>query len=89
MNSYSLTLVLKNDLAEKERTELLGTVTKSFGKLIKEDLWGSRSLVYQIKHQDKGFYTHYEFESEPDQISRLDKMVKLNEDVLRYLLIRN
>lgn len=89
MNSYSLTLVLKNDLEEKERLELLGSVTKSFGKLIKEDLWGSRSLIYPIKHQDKGFYSYYEFESEPSEISRLDKMVKLNEDVLRYLLIRN
>lgn len=88
MNSYQLTLLIKNDLAEKTRKELLDSVTKKFGKLEKEDLWGNKNLAYPIKKQDKAYFAHYEFDAEPKEISGLDKMLKLNEDIIRYLLIR-
>lgn len=88
MNQYLLTLLIKNDLEEKARKELLDGVTKNFGKLSKEDLWGTRSLSYPIKHQDRAFYAHFEFEAEPSSIASLDKSYKLNEDIIRYLLLR-
>lgn len=88
MNSYQLTVLVKNELPEKDRTELLAGITKAFGKLVKEDLWGSKNLSYPIQHQTQAFYAHYEFESDPKTIFALDKSVKLNEDILRYLLIR-
>lgn len=88
MSKYQLTLVLKNDLDEKKRTELLQEVTKALGTTTKEDLWGNKNLAYPIKHQDRAYFAHYEFETEPKSIISLDKMVKLNEDILRYLLIR-
>lgn len=87
-NNYALTLVLKNDLEEKERKALLESITKRFGKLEKEELWGSRDLAYPIKHQTKGFYAHYLFASEAKDIAPLDKAVKIEEDIIRYLLVR-
>lgn len=88
MSNYVLTLVLKSDLDEKARKELLDSVTKKFGKLEKEDLWGQRDLSYPIKKQSKGFYAHYNFQAEASSILSLDKDLKLDEDILRYLLIR-
>lgn len=88
MVNYSLALVIKNSLDEKERKELLESITKKFNKTIKEDLWGTRSLSYKIKHQDKAFYAYFEFESESDQIKSLDKQIKLNEDIIRYLILK-
>lgn len=85
---YQLTVLMKNDLEDKARQELLDGVKKNFGKLTKEDLWGSRSLAYPIKHQDKAFYVHYEFEAEPKTIPALDKNLKLNEDIIRFLLLK-
>lgn len=88
MNSYALTLVLKNDLEEKARKELLDSVTKKLEKVEKEELWGLRDLSYPIKHQSKGYYAHYLFSSEPDKIKSLDKTLKMEEDIIRYLLVR-
>lgn len=85
---YQLTILVKNDLDEKTRKGLLDDVTKNFGKITKEDLWGVRNLAYPIKHMDKAYYAFYEFDSEPNTIPSLDKMVKLNEDIIRYLLVR-
>lgn len=81
-------MVLKNDLDEKARKELLAAVTKKFGKLGKEDVWGVRDLAYPIKHQTKGYYIHYEFEADPADIATLDKALKIEEDIIRYLLVR-
>lgn len=92
MNSYYLTLVLKPDLEEKAKKELFDAVIKKLagedGKVGKEDLWGKRPLAYPIKRQTSGFYAHFEIEADPKDAKGLDKSLDLEEDVLRYLLIR-
>ena len=67
---------------------MVGLVEKKFVKLTKKDLWGIKDLAYPIKHQSKGYYIHFEFEAEPASISALDKDLKMEEDILRYLIIR-
>jgi small subunit ribosomal protein S6 len=88
MNNYYLTLLIKEAVSEKDRKELLAALTKKMGKVEKEDLWGERNLAYQIKHQDKAFYAHFEFSADPKEIKGLDNSLKLNEDVLRYLILK-
>ncbi len=83
-----LTILINESLDEKARQALIDDVVKNFGQKSKEDLWGSKSLSYPIKHQNKAFYAHFEFSSEPSSIPPLDKKLKLNEDIIRYLLLR-
>ena len=86
-------MVLKPDLEEKARKELLDDVqkkaTSDSGKIIKEDMWGARDLAYPIKKQTKGYYVHFEFETEPKVVIDLDKGLKVEENILRYLLVRS
>jgi len=86
MQNYQLTVLVKDSLDEKGRVALLDSIKKQFDAVIKEDLWGNRSLAYPIQHQDKAFYAHFEFAADQGKIAGLDKMIKLNEDVLRHLL---
>lgn len=92
MNNYLLTLVLKPDLEEKERKSLLDSVTKRLvgeeGKIKKEDLWGNKDLAYKIKRQTKGYFAHFEIESDPKNAKGLDKFLQVEENILRYLLVR-
>ena len=92
MYSYNLTLVLKPDLTEAERKTLLASVTKKLigedGKIDKEDMWGSKDLSYPIKKQTKGFFVHYEATTDPKNGKAIDNTLKLEEDILRYLLVR-
>lgn len=92
MNKYYLTLILKADQDEKERGALLALVKKKMlgevGKLAKEDLWGIRELAYPIKKEQKGYFVHFEFESDPKIIHGLDKQLKVEEDIIRYLMVR-
>ncbi len=92
MNNYLLTLVLKPDLADKDRKVLLDSVTERLvggdGKITKEDLWGNKDLAYAIKKQNKGYFAHFEIEADPKNAKGLDKILKVEEDILRYLLVR-
>lgn len=88
MQNYNLTILIKDKLDEKARGALIDDVKKGFGNLIREDLWGVRSLAYEIKHMDKAFYANFEFEAEPQAVITLDKNIRLNEDIIRYLLIK-
>lgn len=79
-------------MEEKERKILLDSMVKKLtgdeGKVEKEDLWGARDLVYPIKRQTKGFYAHFEVAADPKQAKGLDKSLKVEENVIRYLLVR-
>ena len=85
-------MVLSPDIEEKQRTTLLDGVVKKLvgeeGKVEKEDIWGSKDLVYPIKRQTKGYVAHYEVTADPKNAKSIDKSLKVEEDILRYLLVR-
>lgn len=79
-------------MEEKTRIALLDSLSKkltaSEGKVTKEDLWGVKTLAYPIKKQTSGYYAHFEIEADPKDAKAIDKSLKVEEDILRYLLIR-
>lgn len=79
-------------MEEKLRKELLETMKKKMlgedGKISKENLWGVKDLSYPIQHLTKGYYAHFEFETQPSVAKDLDKNLKVEEDIIRYLLVR-
>lgn len=86
--NYQLTILVSNKLDEKARQGVLDVVSKDLGEKTKAELWGVRGLSYEIKHNDKAFYAHYNFETEPATIPVIDRKLKLNEEIIRYLLIK-
>lgn len=99
MNSYYLTLVLKPDVEEKERKALLDSIkaklvpgsektTSAEASVVKEDLWGVRTLAYPIKRKTSGYFAHFEISADPRDIKGLDKSLRVEEDILRFLLVR-
>lgn len=92
MNNYYLTLVLKTDLEEKQRKTLLDAMLKKLvgedGKVEKENLWGNKDLAYPIKRQTQGYVAHFEITADPKNAKGIDKILKVEEDVLRFILVR-
>jgi small subunit ribosomal protein S6 len=92
VNNYLLTLVFKTETSDEARKSLVDGVKKKAlgggGKVVKEDEWGARDLAYPIKHFKKGFYIHMELETDPKNVRDLDKVLKVEDDILRYLLVR-
>jgi small subunit ribosomal protein S6 len=53
----------------------------------KVDVWGKRSLAYPIRKKRLGFYCLFLYEGEGGAINALERQLKLNELVLRYLTV--
>jgi small subunit ribosomal protein S6 len=92
--NYELSFIIGANVPETEhepvQKDILSYLDKVGAKIIKEaHSLGRRKLAYPIKKQKHGFYVFLEFFLE-DKIGlkELDEQLKLNNNLLRYLVIR-
>ena len=92
MAFYENTIVAKQDLAEKDikalKEKYNEIINSSSGKVIKIEEWGLLNLANKIKNYKKGFYIHYKFEGGVKTVSEIEKKVKLDSLVIRYLTVK-
>ena len=50
--------------------------------------WGRRTFAYELKHRSEGYYVLIEFTAEPTLVAELDRMLTLDDIVLRHKVIR-
>ncbi|MEC9022262.1 MAG: 30S ribosomal protein S6 [Pseudomonadota bacterium] len=58
------------------------------GSATKDEYWGLRSLAYRIKKNRKGHYVMLNLDAPADAISELERNMRLNEDVIRFMTIK-
>lgn len=89
--NYELTVILSSEAEEKARRDLLAKVKKMVekfgGKVIKTDEWGERKFAYSLKHQKEGMYYFFQFQLEPEGVVKLKDKLRLEEKILRFLLV--
>ena len=66
-------------------TQLIG---EQGGEIKKREYWGLRNLAYRMKKNRKGHYVLFNIEAPPAAIFELERTMRINEDVLRYLTLR-
>ena len=64
------------------------TVTKNGGEIAKCDEIGIKSLAYEIQKHKRGYYTVLYFKVAPSSIKEIERIARLNEDLLKFLTIR-
>ncbi|MGD0574807.1 MAG: 30S ribosomal protein S6 [Anaerolineales bacterium] len=92
MRNYELGLVIRTEVNEEALNEFLekikGWITQAGGSLTKTDLWGKRQLAYPIMKQREGLYVFLNAEMPPAATSELEHNLRLTEQVLRFLIVR-
>ena len=92
MPSYELVFILNPTLTEDDFSRLMGKVNDLIAKLggtVSETTpWGKRKLAYPIKKQSEGNYVLEKVQIKQTALKELDASLKLTDDVLRYLFIR-
>ena len=92
MAFYENTIVARQDLAENElltiKNKYKDLINDSSGKLIKIEEWGLLNLAQKIKRFNKGFFIHYKFEGNKKTLSEIEKKIKLDSSIIRYLTVR-
>jgi small subunit ribosomal protein S6 len=90
MRSYELVFVVHPELDETSFNDLVDKVkdwiTDSGGQVHDVDLWGKRRLAYPIRKQIEGQYVLMNTELEPTFCSELERNLRLQEPVMRFLI---
>ena len=92
MNCYEHTFITKQDLETNQSQEIINKysdiIKKSSGKVLKTEEWGLRNFSRNIKNNRKGFYFHIKFEGEGKTIEELEKLVNIDQTIIRFLTVR-
>lgn len=92
MRKYELTVVLPGKATavkkKKAQAKIEKIVSDAKGKVGKVDDWGKKELSYLIAKNNSGIFLHFPLELEAESAKSLDSKLNLEEDIIRYLLIR-
>jgi small subunit ribosomal protein S6 len=77
-----------DDELRKLTTQLETVVTDQGGKIIKTDNWGRRKLAYRIGKFDEGIYTLLNIEGSGQEISEVERRLRVSDLVIRHISVR-
>lgn len=92
MAFYETVFIARQDLSaaqvEALAAHLTDIITKGKGDVAKTEFCGLRTLAYSIKKNRKGHYVLFNIESPAPAIQEMERQMRLNEDVLRFLTLK-
>lgn len=92
MKKYEIDYIIK----PLEDEKAINIIIDKFEKLIKNnggevnkiDRWGKRRMAYLINNFSEGFYVIMYFTSAPNVVSELQRVMKITDDILRHMVIK-
>lgn len=89
--TYEFVVVLSPELSEQQvqvsQDSFITLVKKHKGKVVNSEVWGKRPLAYKINKLTEANYLFFTLELDSEQVINFDRDVRLNPQVLRYLLV--
>ena len=93
MRLYVAVYILDPALDESAVTAKLekfhALATSKGGEVASVDHWGIRQLAYPVNKLNQGYYVVAQFNAAPDALPEFERIVKLDGEILRYLIVLN
>ena len=93
MTTYEILLMLDAELPEERGNEIVARtrelVEGGGGTWRSHDPWGRRRLAYEIDHKGEGVYHLLVFDSEPETLAELARVLKITDGVMRHMAVRH
>ncbi len=92
MRKYECLYIIDPDLEE----EVIQGVVDKYSQLLEShecdeitvDAWGKRKLAYEIRKKREGYYVLMEYNGPADFVSELERLMGIDEKVMKYLVTR-
>lgn len=92
MRNYELTFIIAPDVEDQDVQAVVEKVGRwveaDGGEVTSVDLWGRRKLAYPIRDYSEGTYVLLNVQLEPTALDELERNLKLDMSLIRYLLVR-
>jgi small subunit ribosomal protein S6 len=86
---YELLYVLNPSIGEdalESLSQRIQDLVAGQGENLEVDVWGRRRLAYEIEDETEGYYVLINFNSEPDFPNEINRVLRITDNVLRYLV---
>ena len=91
MPIYETLYILHPELSAARVKEVVAgmqkTLEESQAKMLQVEEWGLRNLAYDIQKQKRGYYVRFEYDSPPQAVRDLERVLRLSEDAMRFLSV--
>ena len=92
MTLYENVFIARQDISGQQVDALADSFTQlvaeNGGEVKKREYWGLRNLAYRMRKNRKGHYVLMNIAGPPAAIAELERTMRINEDVIRYLTLR-
>lgn len=93
MNKYELAVVASAKIEDEERAAVVdkckALIERFGGTITNVDDWGKKRLAYEIQKMKEGFYYFIQFEAESSAPAEIESRIRIMDNVLRYLVVKN
>ena len=93
MRYYEFMFILRTDLEQEKKSEILGKIAEVLGRngfsIVKENHMGVQKLAYEIQKMSNGEYYLYYLKTEDHKgIQEVRNYLNMVQDILRYIFIK-
>ena len=92
MRHYELMVLVDPEVDERTveptLSKYMELVKKDGGSVDEVDVWGRRQLAYEIQKKTEAIYAVVSFHASPDAAKELDRLLRLNETIMRTKITR-
>lgn len=85
---YVLNASMDDAARQAEMDSIHAIITTNGGNIVKTDVWGVKEFAYEIENMTKGFYVVTTFEAENAALNELNRLMRINKNVVRFLTIK-
>jgi small subunit ribosomal protein S6 len=86
---YIMDPALEESAVEAKLAKFHELATAHGGEVSSVDHWGNRQLAYPIAKQSTGYYVVAQFTAAAEALPEFERLLKLDAEVMRYLLVLN
>ena len=92
MRKYEIMFIVRPDMEEAEikktAEEMKKVLTDGKANMLEEKAMGQRELAYEINKFTTGYYFLYVVEANAETVKEFDRIVRINESLLRHLIVK-
>ena len=92
IHEYETTIIYHPEVQEPEKKRvherLLGVIDSFEGSLLFHEEWGARKMAYAIRKEPRGLYHYFNFVSTASCIQELERVLRIESEVMRFLTVR-
>ena len=91
MNKYESVIIINPNLegeSIKALIEKFSNLINNNGKVNSVEEIGKKKLAYEIKKNKEGYYVVFKFESKPEAIAELERIYRITDEVMKFIVVK-